>query len=690
MQDLGRLLRPRHVAVFGGAWAENVIGQLQNERIGFAGDIWPVHPNKSELCGLPCYRSVSELPAAPDASFIGVNRGLTIPIIKELAGRGAGGAVCFASGFAETEQEEEDGTQLQAQLLQAAGEMPFLGPNCYGFINYLDGVSLWPDQHGGKRVERGVAIISQSSNIAINMTMQARGLPLAYVMTVGNQAQTKQAHIAYDLLDDDRVSAIGLYIEGFGDVEAYQALADKAKELKKPLVALKVGRSAQAKAATVSHTASLAGEDAGASALLARFGIPRVYSISVFLESLKLLHLNGPLTGRRIASMSCSGGEASLIADSAVEYNLSFDALTVDQETALRSALGPKVHLANPLDYQTYIWGDKEAMTATFSAMLRGGFDMTYLVMDFPRQDRCADAAWEPAIESIIDAKLATGSPAAAVTSMAENLSEAWAERLIEYNIIPLIGIDEALAATSVAANIGDYWAAEPAAPLLSVSNHLKNIKSIVLDEAEAKGALAQFAVPVPQIARAMTPLGAAEQAKQLGFPVALKGLGYTHKTEQNAVVLNLQSAADVRQAAERMAASQMAAPDGYLVEEFIPQPVAELIIAILRDPAHGFVLTIGAGGVLTELLQDTQSLLLPVTDKEIESALHKLRIWPLLSGYRNSPSADVQALIATVQALANYAAAHADSLLEVEINPYLVLPSGGYAVDALIRKIEI
>ena len=685
MQSLGRLLRPAHVAVFGGAWAENAIRQLQNERIDFAGEIWPVHPTKSTLCGLPCYRSVSELPAAPDASFIAVNRALTVTIMKELAVRGAGGAVCFASGFAETEREEQTGRQLQEKLLQAAGDMPFLGPNCYGFINYLDGVPLWPDQHGGKRVERGVAIISQSSNIAINMTMQARGLPLAYVMTVGNQAQTKQAHVAYDLLDDDRVSAIGLYIEGFGDVEAYQALAAKARALKKPLVVLKVGRSAQARAATVSHTASLAGEDAGASALLARLGIPRVYSIPVFLESLKLLHLNGPLAGRRIASMSCSGGEAGLMADSAVEHNLLFDWLTVEQETALRTALGSQVHLANPLDYHTYIWGDSEAMTATFSAVLRGGFDMTYLVMDFPRQDRCADVAWEPAIESIIAAKEATKAPVATVTGMAENLSEAWAERLIEHGIIPLIGIDDALAATAVAADIGDYWAAEPAAPSLAVSNASKNAKSIILDEAEAKDVLSEFGVTVPQTARVMTPDEAVEQAQKIGFPVALKGLGYVHKTEHNAVALNLQTATDVQRAAE-----QMTAPEGFLVEAFISQPVTELIIAILRDSAHGFVLTIGAGGVLTELLQDTQSLLLPVTDQEIESALRKLRIWPLLAGYRNSRSADTLALIATVQALASYAAAHAEYLLEVEINPYLALPSGGFAVDALIRKIEI
>ncbi len=167
--------------------------------------------------------------AAPDASFIGVNRELTIDIVRQLRDRGAGGAVCFASGFSESEAEAEGGTQLQARLIEAAGEMPVLGPNCYGFINYLDGALLWPDQHGGARVERGVAILTQSSNIAINMTMQRRGLPLAFVITAGNQAQTSQAAMAMAMVADPRITAIGLHIEGVGSVRELEALADAAR-----------------------------------------------------------------------------------------------------------------------------------------------------------------------------------------------------------------------------------------------------------------------------------------------------------------------------------------------------------------------------------------------------------------------------------------------------------------------------
>ena len=185
---------------------------------------------------------------------------------------GAGGAVCFASGFAEV----EDGADLNTALLLAAGEMPILGPNCYGMINNCDGALLWPDQHGCLPVARGVAILTQSSNIAINLTMQSRALPISYVITCGNQAQTTQAEIALGLLEDQRVTAIGLHIEGFGDIAAWQTLARVAKAKNIALIALKVGKSTQAQSATISHTASLAGSDAGAAALLDRLGIARV------------------------------------------------------------------------------------------------------------------------------------------------------------------------------------------------------------------------------------------------------------------------------------------------------------------------------------------------------------------------------------------------------------------------------
>ena len=244
MNNLKRLLQPKSVVLFGGVWAENVYMQLRKS--SFEGEIWPVHPTKKKLGQHKCFKNLETIPHPPDAAFIGVNRHKTIEIVRELNNMGAGGAVCFASGFSETEikTDNEDGQELQRKLIDAAPMLALLGPNCYGFLNYLDNVALWPDQHGGHRVKEGVAIIAQSSNIAINLTMQKRSLPIAFIVTVGNQAKSGISDIIQILLTDDRVTTIGLYIEGFDNIQKFEAAAFKAAVCKKPLVILKAGKTA--------------------------------------------------------------------------------------------------------------------------------------------------------------------------------------------------------------------------------------------------------------------------------------------------------------------------------------------------------------------------------------------------------------------------------------------------------------
>jgi acyl-CoA synthetase (NDP forming) len=387
MRSLERLLRPKSIALFGGNWTANVIEQLK--KAGFSGDIWPVNPKRPDIRGLPCFASIDDLPSPPDASFIGINREATVGLVRRLREIGAGGATCFASGFRESETESPGGAGLQAQLLEAAGDMPVLGPNCYGFINYLDNVAMWPDQHGGRPVKSGVAIIAQSSNIAINMTMQARGLPIAYVVTVGNQAQTGIAEIATAMLEDSRVTAIGLYLESFGDIRALEAFAATARNAGVPVVALKIGRSEKAKAGMMTHTASLAGSDTAASTLIRRLGFAEVRSIGVFLETLKLLDTIGPISGNAICSVSCSGGEATLMADMAEGSRIDWRDFSPGQRAALKSELGPAVTISNPLDYHTYIWGDTPRMTRVFATVMEQTFDLTVFILDLPRADRC-------------------------------------------------------------------------------------------------------------------------------------------------------------------------------------------------------------------------------------------------------------------------------------------------------------
>jgi len=237
--NLQRFLKPESIAIFGGSWAANVIEQLLKS--GYQGQIWPVHPKRDSILGVACYANISDLPSSPDAAFIGVNRETTIEVVAELSQQGCGGAICFASGFRESQiNKNQTQDDLQAQLITAAGDMPILGPNCYGYLNYLDNICLWPDQHGGTAVSEGVAIIAQSSNIAINMTMQRRGLALTHMLTVGNQAQVGVSDLAMSVLSDSRVKAVGFYLESFGDLASFESMANQARTLNKPLVPLKL------------------------------------------------------------------------------------------------------------------------------------------------------------------------------------------------------------------------------------------------------------------------------------------------------------------------------------------------------------------------------------------------------------------------------------------------------------------
>lgn len=684
-RSLDRLLRPRTIAVFGGAPAAAVIAQC--DRLGFAGELWPVHPEKVEVGGRRAYRSVAALPGAPDAAFVAVNRHLTVDIVRQLAAVGAGGAVCYASGFREAEGEDAEGDALQAALVEAAGAMPILGPNCYGMINYAEAALLWPDQHGGRRLakgEQGIAIVTQSSNIAINMTMQRRGLPLAYVVTAGNQAQTGLSEIALGLLEDERVTALGLHIEGFDSLRGIEALAARARRLKKPIVALKVGRSDQARAATLSHTASLAGSDAATAAFLRRLGIARLDSLPAFLEALKLLHVHGPLDGFALSSMSCSGGEASVMADAAVGRRVAYRALTAAQAGAVKATLGPLVSVANPLDYHTFIWANEPAMTATFTAMVGAGFDLNLLVLDFPRGDRCSDADWWPTVRAFDAALKSHNAKGAIVASLPENLPEEHAGDLLARGIAPLSGIDDALSAAEAAATIGEIWRQPPPQPVALASPAVVYARE-TLDEATAKALLAAQGVPVPHGRRVADRRDAVAAAKKLGFPVALKALGLVHKTEAGGLRLNLATPEAVYAAADELAGIG----SGLYVEKMVKGPLAEILVGVTRDPPFGLVMTLGSGGILVELLRDTATLLLPATRSEIEAALRSLRCAPLLQGFRGQPAADVAAAVDAIDAVQRLALAEAATIVELEINPLIVSAegAGAFAADVLVVR---
>jgi acyl-CoA synthetase (NDP forming) len=681
---LQRLLHPHSIAFVGGS--ECAIAIERTRALGFEGRIWAVNPRRPQLGGVPTVASVADIDGSPDAAFVALPRALTPEAVAALRAQGCGGAVIYAAGFAETGDLDR-----QRALLEAADGMPLLGPNCYGFINTTARVALWPDEHALSPVERGVALVTQSGNIGCNLTMMQRGLPIAALLTLGNQADVDIAAAVDAFAQDPRITAIGLHIEGLRDPQAFAAAAARAQAAGKPVVALKTGRSPQGARIALSHTASMAGEDRICEALFERYGVARVPTLSALVETLKLLHFGGPITGRRLVSLSCSGGEAALVADLAPAHGLSFPPFSEAAARGVAATLNDLVHIDNPLDYHTFIWNQREALENTFAAAMAGGFDTALLILDTPTHPAMKPDSWLVTARAWAAAQRRVGARAVVVATLPEGMPPRLADELGAAGIAPLIGIEDALSALAAAAAIGERYARPVAAlpwPTGPTSRAMPDdglnaaTTGRVVRESEAKALLARYGLVVPMTAECAL-ADAPQVAARIGFPVVLKisDDAIAHKSDVGGVALGLRSADEVTAAAGRM----VALGDRVLVEQMVGGAVAELIVGVVRDPQFGFALLIGAGGVLAELITDSVTLLLPATHEDIERAVKRLRVWTLIEGHRGRKG-DPDSVLRAIEAIADFAEAHRDDLLELDVNPLLVLPDRAVAVDALIK----
>lgn len=688
--NLKRMLAPRHVAFVGGRSMARALKRCAEG--GYPGQMWLVNPQHESLEGVPCVRSVADLPCGPDAVFIATNRDLTLTCVAELAAIGTGGAICYASGFAETGAE---GQALQQQLLEAAGDMALLGPNCYGLLDYLHSCALWPVAHGGKAVEKGVAVLTQSGNFAYNVSMSDRSLPVAYMASVGNQAQLGVAELMDVLLDEPRVTAIGLHLEGLKNVPGFARAAHKALEKGVPIIALKTGVSQIGAELALSHTSSLSGSDALYDALFARLGVIRVSGPVSFVETLKAAACGNLPAGNSLIALACSGGDAGLIADYAERNELALPKLDAGQTGELAQVLPSYANLVNPLDFTTAIWGDGEALNRMLDSALRTEADAAMLVLDYPSEFTGERKECDLLLDLYCKALERHGKTGFVTSAFPELLPAHARERLHEQGVAALQGVEDGLAAWGRIANYQRNRQALLAlgeSALVPLCPQALQGEGRLLNEWDSKQALREFGLPTPNGVLS-SPDRALQDANALGYPLVLKAVSaqLPHKTEAGAVALNLKDDAALSAALEKMRASIAAyAPgvafDQLLLEPMAKPPLAELIVGIKRENDFGLALVMGAGGILVELLKDSRSLLLPTTDGAIRQALLSLRSAALLQGFRGREAADLDALVAAIRAVADYACENAAQLLELDVNPLLVGAQGTTAVDALIR----
>ncbi len=690
--NLRRALYPASICYIGGSFLEPTIAATRN--LGFAGDVRVVNPRRQTIAGEPCLGSIDELDAPPDVVFLAVNREMTNDLITRLDDMGAGGAVCYAAGYAEV---GGDGLDLEQELRQRAGNLAVIGPNCYGFNNYVNGALAMATPTLGERTAKGCAFIGQSGNICINVANGRRGTPLSHVISCGNQAVLDFADYIEVLVDDPAVTSFALFMETLPDAAAFSRAALSALEAGKPIIVLKSGVSRKGASMAMSHTASLAGDDRFYQALFDRLNIIRVETPEDLLETAKVVSVTGIPEGPRLAVMTCSGGDSGCVADIVEPLGIELPELDQRQHDDIARHMQAFTTIANPLDYNTSNWGRQDILEAIFPVLLRQGVDAGLLVVDTiadteQMQDtRPQDDGAAAAMRAFHTSVLRHGVPGVITSSLPDNTSITLRKQFHDAGIAMTQGIRAgtlSLARTCIygtrrrafltRARHGDRSLAG-AVPLAGEER--------VLDEQEGKQLLAATGLTIPNGACAR-PAAAASAAGHIGYPVVVKALSatITHKTEAGGVALNLADHHEVARAAEAIARST--GVKDLLVETMVTGHVAEMIIGVTRDDTFGHVLIVGAGGTFVELVDDSVVLHLPLEREDVERAIGSLKVSRLLDGYRGAPPGDMEALVDAVMTVAAFATRHSASLVELDVNPLLVMPRGGGVVvaDCMMR----
>jgi acetate---CoA ligase (ADP-forming) len=683
MADLGPLLAPRSVAVVGatsrpGSYADETLRNLK--RLGFAGRVWGVHPTRQRVHGRTCVPTVADLPEPVDAVVVAIPAPGVPEVIEQAGARGCGGAVVYGAGFGET----PDGVALEQALREAAArhDLPVCGPNCDGIVSFPARAAIWGDALVAREAGH-VAVVSQSGNVAVNALASVRGLRLHTVVSCGDRAVVDSSDWLAALAEREGVRSIALFLEADGDGPRLCEALARCADAGVGVAVLKVGASTAGASAAAAHTGAVAGDHAAFRALIEEAGGAWADDVHDLLELAKALAVPGarPRGPGGLAILTCSGGDSGLGADEAARLSLDLPSLAPATRERLSALLPPAATVANPLDYTALIWGEVHTLRDTVAAVGEDpGIDHVLVFYDQPPGlEGPVRESWDNVREGIRAGSAASPVPTLVGSTLPELLDDAAAWELSQAGVAAVAGLRTALRCAAAlrrppgdAARLRDIAAAAA-----------QSTPGTWLDEASAKTMLATAGIRVPpgQIARDED--DAAEIFARLGRPVALKLVaeGLLHKTESGAVALGLDDERNVRWAFRDLARAN--GHDSRVLVEAMAPPGVELLVSARRDAVVP-VLTVGLGGVWTEVFADAVVVPLPADAQRVERALRSLRSAPLLTGGLNGATLDVTG---AAELAARAGALLLEQHLElIELNPVIVSPRGAVAVDALVR----
>lgn len=700
-QQLHRFFRPRSIALVGATdnsrWSIYTFENLNN--FAFPGQISLINPNHKIVHGKHAFQALRDLPEPADLAFIMVSTPRVLPIIKEAAGLGTTHFVILTSGFSEMGAE---GSRLEHELLTFAREhrLTLLGPNGNGFINVTNritpyGLPIAPPLNAGPV---GVVLQSGALASAVLSFAQAHAIGLSLLVAMGNESMISVTDVVDYLLEDKDTRAIALFLESIRHPAELRRVAEKARAYGKTIVALKIGSSEASSRTALAHTGALVGNDAVNNAALRQLGIIRVSSLEDLLTTAGLAGYTAPLPGNRVGVVTPSGGACDIISDLTEEVGLEMPAFAPATVQGLQAVLPAFSTSHNPLDVTGYIVVDPTLQQRALEVVVNDPN------LDFVLNLTATESGREPTPEAL-----------ALLLPQYDNLARVIHSAPHPVVLVSNTCMDLSRTARAVVERTGLHFTAGMEHGVRAVgrflwwSEYLRNNQEKASQEtpfvdlqdfethgnwseAQARSLLQKANIPIVPARLATSADEAVQAARELGLPVVLKiqSADLPHKSDIGGVTLNVQTEdavhAEFMDMLKRVQTSQPDARiEGILISPLRPAGI-ELLVGIVRDELWGPVLTLGLGGVWTEILRDTTVRVLPVSQNEIETMLGELRGSALLRGARGQAGVNLQALSEIIYRISTLALALGPQLDALEINPLLVGTTHIEALDVLIN----
>lgn len=699
-RDLSFLLDPQSVAIVGASpksgWPARIWANLQHFQ--YAGRVYPVNPNYETMWGMKCYPNLEALPEVVDHAVIIIPAARVIETLQQSRQSLFRSATIYSGGFGEGGDPE--GLQRKEFLQAYAREksVHFCGPNCMGLVSTKSRAMFFPDQRLYDMQEGGLAIVSQSGGLLGSVVRAAVswGIGLSYFVTSGNEADAELSDYLHHFLKDERTKVIGAFIEGVRDGEKFVAVAQEALALRKPIIAVKVGRSAKGGAAAMAHTGALAGNDRVFDAVCLQNGIVRVRDLDELLNGAELfLNLNHLPRGKKTAFVTFSGGLKGLLSDLSQDADVELSQLKDETETELHKLLGVGSSVGNPLDTG---WGGLSSQETYLKCV--------HLLLDDPQvdlltiQEELPLSGVRPDKESnllaLAEIARESSKPIAMFSMITQSIND-YGLKFKQTCRLPFLQGAENMVQTmkhlgffgEAAQDQGQKKARVTPKPL-SARVREKLAAKKILSEWEAYQIMSEY-LSLSKARLAANSSDAVRAAQEVGYPVAIKLMasGVTHKSELGGVKLNLSTPQEVEKACKEIEAAfrarnPWASMEGFLVQEMVRGGI-ETIIGTDNDPQFGPVVMFGLGGTAVELYRDVTFRMAPVNLQEAAKMIRSVKGYPLLAGFRGAPPLDEQSLCRAIVAVSELAAAGKDLIQSIDINPFICLPQGGKAVDAVI-----